>query len=503
MKEHVSAAPVDEDIPRRIAISKRGQHSMPQGFIDLLACPQSGSPLVRHENSLVNSEGQVYPMCFEVPILVPGAHIDRQDISISEGFLDDFMSLSDNPERTSCRDDLAEVYRTTVHFDNTWLDSEASMFLSRVNGAGQLVRSPFDVSEAEEPTKQISADATPKATRNAAEPQELSEGQVRVAPLVAPQAAQAGKELTFNLIIHNDSHHTLMSSGEDAIRIEAVTWQRASTLMARLKQRFWDSSDFRATTDLLIDLGPSRSIAQPVRVSMPKTTGPVTCHVRVMRGERKLAECQFSCVLVSGKNPLDPGWGDSGVIRDYNADHLHAYDVMETWLAKYGRGHDGVLVELGGNFSPMLHSWPGLRFNMDIDAHGMFTHKLLRAPDVLQPDLFMDIVGDGMRPPFRDGAIDAIAMFATFHHFPDPIGLLKGFRPKLADDGLLMLLCEPYGHVFVETGAEEYVQELERGAYEQSFHHWEYARFADDAGYDVIDTANDSGSVKIALRPRR
>ena len=308
-----------------------------------------------------------------------------------------------------------------------------------------------------------------------------------MAPLVAPKAAHAGWQLTLNMTIRNDTAHTLHATGREAAHLHASIRTEPDSRLAKFLPFGWMRSSRGQCTDLLVDLAPGRSITQPIRLTMPETPGTVDYVVTLERKGRVLARTRQSITLVTGH---------------YNADHLHAFEVMTQWLDAYAKGEESVLLELGGNFSPMTHVWPGRRFNMDIDAHGMFSHSLLRAPDVMNPDRFMDIIGDGMRPPFRDGVLDAVAMYATFHHFPDPVRLLRGFRPKLAPNGIVMLFCEPVGHVFADSGATEYVEELERGAFEQSFMYWEYAALADAAGYDVIDTANDVGSAKIALRPK-
>lgn len=362
------------------------------------------------------------------------------------------------------------------------------MFVNRLNGQSDQVRPPYE--------KNVIVSVEP-------EPQPRS-GKVQMAPLILPKAAHAGWQLTLNVTIQNDTVKTLNATGPDAayLRVSVQTEPTKSSIIENFLPFRRRRNLHRQRTDLLIDLAPGRSITQPVRLAMPTSPGAIDYVITLERKGRVLAETRHSITLVIEHDPLETGWGDSGNVRDYNADHLHAFEVMKQWLHDYAKGEDSVLLELGGNFSPMTHIWPGLRFNMDIDAHGMFSHSLLRAPDVTHPDSFMDIIGDGMRPPFREGALDAVAMYATFHHFPDPIRLLHGFRSKLAPNGILMLFCEPVGHVFADSGATEYIEELERGAFEQSFMYWEYAALAEAAGYDVIDTANDVGSAKIALRAK-
>lgn len=457
-------------------------------MLKFLACPENGAALEAYQDILTSEQGTAYPMRFGVPILVPGVEVKRHDRDISELFLDDMVAISHDGADLVNRVDLAEAFRCEVNFADFWLNSEASMFVNRLNGQADRVRAPYDIAQVPALTHK-----TPSRS-----------GKVKIEPLVMPKEVHAGWGVTINMCIHNDTDQVLHATGPNAVSL--VFSITAKPEVESKFSRFLPFKSFKVerqkNTELLIDLAPGRSITQPVRLDMPVTHGAVDCAFTVEQHGKVLARAEAPITLVGGDDPLDPGWGYSGVERDYNADHLHAFEVMKEWLDTYAKGEASVLVELGGNFSPMTHIWPGPRFNMDIDAHGMFSHSLLHASGVANPDMFMDIIGDGMRPPFCDGVLDAVVMYATFHHFPDPVGLLRGFLPKLAPGGIVMLFCEPVGHVFADTGATEYIHELELGAFEQSFMYWEYAALADAAGYDVIATANDLGSAKIALRPK-
>lgn len=431
-----------------------------------------------------------YPLLFGVPVLVPGVRVIKTKHQISEAFLDDMVNLDEIKDGAGQRAQLAEAFRCKVSFGDSWLDNEASMFVSRLNGQSERVRPPYQELDT------VSAEAPGSNP--------VKDGPVILSPLVELVSARAGEDVSFNIKIHNGNADSLPTAGRNAARLVAsVSPVRERGLVSFLRNLTnWkvQGPGSVATTDLLITLSPGRSITQPVRLTMLSDCEAVDYSIELVMDGRCLARSTGRIALVGDSDPLDPGWGQSETIRDYNADHLHAFEVMTGWLNTYARGEDSVIVELGGNFSPMLHNWPGRRFNMDIDAHGMFAHSLLRAKDVVHPDYFMDVIGDGMHPPFRTGSLDAMVMYATFHHFPDPVALLRSFRQKLTKGGIVMLLCEPVGHVFSEHNATEYVQELERGAFEQSFMYWEYARFAEAAGYEVIDTPNDHGSAKIVMR---
>ena len=98
----------------------------------------------------------------------------------------------------------------------------------------------------------------------------------------------------------------------------------------------------------------------------------------------------------------------------------------------------------------------------------------IKVQDREHADDVQNIVANGIQIPFPDMFFDVVMMFATFHHFSDPVGLLKHLGNKLKDDGVILLMCEPIGHVFSEDGSGDFMSELRRGVYEQSFMPWEY-----------------------------
>ncbi len=140
------------------------------------------------------------------------------------------------------------------------------------------------------------------------------------------------------------------------------------------------------------------------------------------------------------------------------------------------------------------------KYNVDVDAYGMIVGKLMREGSDSGVTF---IVADGMALPMLPRSIDMIVLFATFHHFPDPIGLLSRLREFVADDGLICLMCEPIGHVHADSIPGEYLEEIRKGVNEQSFQLWEYEQMFDAAGLDIVAAQIDIGSAKFALRPQR
>ena len=109
-------------------------------MIEFLACPEDGGALAEAEDALARSDGTKYPVRFGVPILVPGVQVEHHDYAISGAFLDDMVAIAENPARAESRDQLADAFRCHVNFADVWLNSEASMFVNRLNGQSDQVR---------------------------------------------------------------------------------------------------------------------------------------------------------------------------------------------------------------------------------------------------------------------------------------------------------------------------------------------------------------------------
>jgi SAM-dependent methyltransferase len=194
----------------------------------------------------------------------------------------------------------------------------------------------------------------------------------------------------------------------------------------------------------------------------------------------------------------EPAWNRTGKHFDYMDDHFEAARLLKDWSkACFDRPVESI-VELGGNASPMIDRLDApQRYNVDVDPFGMIVGNLIREG---RNSTVKFIIADGMALPMRPKSIDMLMMFATFHHFPDPIGLLSGLSEFVRDDGLICLMCEPIGHVHADTLPEEYLREIRKGVNEQSFELWEYHQMFDAAGLHVVSAQIDVGSAKFALR---
>jgi len=252
-----------------------------------------------------------------------------------------------------------------------------------------------------------------------------------------------------------------------------------------------------------MDLNASKELTVPVVIQTPSESGQYQLQIcPIHEGIRWFIE--DAIVFMVDVHSSTPDWRQTEWRRTsnhftYADDHIEAIRVLEEWRDTFMQVRPVRLVELGGNANPMIEKIKAsVRINIDVDPYGMIIGHTLRKGK--QGDIVY-IVADGMNLPLERGSADIICMFATFHHFPDPTGLLKYLAQFVAPDGLIALLCEPIGHVHRDSLPTEFLNEIEKGVNEQSFEFWEYAQMFEAAGLEVAACQIDVGSLKVALRP--
>jgi SAM-dependent methyltransferase len=158
------------------------------------------------------------------------------------------------------------------------------------------------------------------------------------------------------------------------------------------------------------------------------------------------------------------------------------------------------VLEVGGNANPMLAN-RGLRLvNLDVDVVGLQVGEMLRRRD--RHHCVM-LCGDAEDLPFAPGHFDAIVMFASLHHFPDPGRVLGHLASRLSPDGFIAVLCEPVGHIHPGAVDRAFKEELEKGVNEQSFTRTEYDMIFQRARLRAEEAVIDFNSLKARLVPWR
>jgi SAM-dependent methyltransferase len=375
-----------------------------------------------------------------------------------------------------------------VVFPDRQLETEGERFLHRLRASGYTFLNPDGSTPAAVIAKEPKSDLSVQP----------SNAQVELVLMTAPPTVRSGTGFGVQVRVFNRGTGPLTSTGDTPFYLSY--WAKAPGAAQAVEGR---------RTALLIDLPSGGALTQAVFVDAPQHVGiwsyditPLTEHVCWQHSSAIRIDVQV--IPETAPDPLATGWATATTLRDYQEDHLHAFTMMNEWL----QGHlvdrpTPRVLELGGNAAPMLaadglHLTEARLYNLDIDPHGLAFGTIQRR--IGGGRAVFDVVGDGTRLPFADTSLDAIVMFATLHHFPDPIRLLRHLRTKLTPGGLICVMCEPMGHVSRENLPSDYREELLEGICEQAFQPWEYLQFFEAAGLRVAHAMVDTGSLKVALK---
>ena len=454
-----------------------------------LVCSACEGKLAKWRGKLVCRACETgYPVLQGVPLLLPGAGLARGPAP-DEGFVEDLARIAAPSAPDAARGPLRELFSHAITFPDRHLGVEGHRFLHRLRSSGHPVRNP-DGSAPERPDAGSNGGDGPAVQSPDTEPE--------LATLTAPPAVRAESGFAVQVRVLNRGPGVLTSTGDTPFYLSY--WAKPPGAA--------DAEEGRRTA-LLIDLPPGGVVTQPVFIAPPRHAGtwsyeitPLIEHVRWQPGAA--VRLEVPVVPASAPDPLATGWPQSDTVRDYGEDHVHAVALMGEWLRSRlaGRRLKPRVLELGGNAAPMLAAGrlglPGARlYNLDIDPYGLAFGTIQRR--IGGGRAVRDVFGDGMRLPFADASLDAVVMFATLHHFPDPVGLLRHLRTKLAPGGLICVMCEPVSAVSREYLPDDYREELLDGICEQAFQPWEYRQFFEAAGLRVVRAMLDVGSLKVAL----
>ena len=458
--------------------------------INGLCCPDCGGTLCTGPDMLVCETCRApYPVLFGVPLLAKGVAVGRREVP-APGFVD-AMARFLGREGAESKRQIRDCFGLDLRFGDAVLQTEADQFLNRLRSSGIALPAPF-----EEPKRVFAPFHTLRTMARALTERRKPSGQpidgIELKLLVPPKTVLPGKIFSVSVVVANGTGRTISSDRGQRI-VLSYWWVSGQERIEGLR------------TPLLIEMEADRQISMPILVEAPPRPG--TYRLEVMALIDGLTWIQTSQTATdievdhTQPDPLAVDWRPDPHSRGVEQDHSRAVELCRDWMRDLIVAEQPQVVELGGNFNPMAVSLYGDRYNVDIDAFGLMTFNIRGegANDVT----IKNLVSNGMSLPFRPGSLDVIMMFATFHHFPDPIALLEHLKSKLKDDGIICLMCEPIGHVFRETGAVEFIGELNRGVYEQSFMPWEYRDMLAAAGLEVVRSSLDVGSLKLAARKAR
>ena len=264
-------------------------------------------------------------------------------------------------------------------------------------------------------------------------------------------------------------------------------------------------------TPLPLDLPPGRELTLPVQIEAPRVEG--RHRLRLLCVQEGIAFCEAPLeVTVTLRATVWPevpaGWhADPDARLDYGQDHARAQALLRDWLAARapaGTGRAARVLEIGGNAYPAIADIDGDLYNVDVDLLGLQIGCLVQdRMEAARPGRRVrQICADAADLPYPDLYFDAVVMFATLHHFPDPARTLAHAARKLRPGGFIGLFCEPVGHVHPGAVDPDFLRELARGVNEQSFLMREWDAIFRAAGLSVEAAQVDFNSLKARLVPR-
>ncbi len=471
-----------------------------------LVCPVNGTRLRYFDGKLKSDFGDVYPVVGGVAILVQGIRVVPRADRLAPRVIDELLDAFGLP--VSRRAAVEQAFSHKFLFTEDWIQTEADQFLNRVAASHVGLRHALESTQAKAALPDADRDdpLAPKFSRRNLVRRVLGFGRREASPTPDSNEHRLRLSCIFNLSrlrpkmcssvnvrLENFGETTLRASGPNPFRL-SYYWIDAQGVSVEGRR-----------TELLDDILPGRSLTIPLFFDTPKLAGRYRLSIRVVQEDVRWFDhstVEFDIEIGKGQTSVaDPKWKKTRRSFDYTGDHFEGVRLLSEWRDTLLDRPVGHVVELGGNASPMIDFVAAPhKHNIDIDPYGMIIGNLKREGS----DCLVNyVVADGMALPMRPRSIDMLVLFATFHHFPDPIRLLARLSDFVADDGLICLLCEPIGHVHRDTIPDEYLKEIRRGVNEQSFQLWEYQQMFTAANLDTLAAQIDVGSAKFALRPRR
>jgi SAM-dependent methyltransferase len=317
-----------------------------------------------------------------------------------------------------------------------------------------------------------------------------------------PRAMQPGEAVLANVRFENSGAAPMRQSGKGRINVAFAWTDQAGQKIA--------TEDYR--TPLPLDLPPGQAITLPVRIVPPAEPGRYMLVLRmVMEGVRWL-EPEHGPLRVTVRPDcafVPPAHWDlnADAPAGYVADQERGIRLMRGWLSRYATRSRQRLLEIGGNAKPVLAHVPGESYNVDVDLLGLQVGAVVQqarhraAPADAAGSALGFVCADAHHLPFAENFFDAIVMFASLHHAPQPAVLLRSLRAHLRPGGFIGVFCEPIGHIWPGAVDAAFTEELEHGVNEQGFSLAEYAQIFAGAGLLAADLVADHHSLKARLVP--
>jgi SAM-dependent methyltransferase len=418
--------------------------------------------------------GASYPLIGRVPVLFRDATVVQGEQPEGETIaqLLRVFDLASDPVNVLR---LRRMFRRQVQFGDSGIRVESAQFLDRVRDTGHEIASRAPNARTKE------ASDAPTVPR------------YRWLLDYIPRVLPCDTAITANVRFRNTGGTTLPHKPPNQIRLCAY-WHDESGREVK-------APDVR--TPLPLDIPPGRELTLPIALHTPKTSGRLRLQLSmVQEGKRFLHDdaMYLPIRLDEGSRPILPeGWLCHDARHpDYKEDHNRGRELLAAWLGRFGGRRPRVL-EIGGNAHPMAaHLGEIELYNLDVDLLGLQVASMIYHA---QRHEIVCLCANAEDLPFPPGYFDAIVLFATLHHFPDPARLLGHIATRLRAGGFVGLFCEPVGHILPSKVEPEFLAELRKGVNEQSFTALEYDAIFRRARLRVEEAVIDFNSLKARLIP--
>lgn len=423
--------------------------------------------------------GQECPVLGGVPVMFETVSICNGD-PVDEGSARQILTAFDLRDDPVSLLRMRTMMRKRIRFGGSLIQVESKQFLDRVRNSGH--------------------DVTPDGAPGDRTPGDQTSTELAIIPRYGwpknymPRRVRAGTELLANMRLENHGGVTMRNAGTGRVMI-AQRWQHRNGEPA-------PAPDLR--TPLPIDLHPGQALTVAVGLAPPARPGSYLLVLTLVQEQVRWLDDDAITMVVSVEQevpgPVPQGWTVlAGPPADYDTDHRRGRDMLAAWLAAHlaaPRRARPRLLEVGGNAAPMCAGMDAELVNVDVDLLGLQVGRMIAT----QRGLTMSqLCADAFNLPFATGYFDAIVIFASLHHFPDPAALLEHLRRKLRPGGFIGLFCEPVGHVWPGAPLKPFLAELERGVNEQSFSLREYELMFRQADLAAAEVVVDFNSLKARL----
>lgn len=450
-----------------------------------LLCPGTRVPVEVRGGRAVSPDGSrdFGPAAGPVNLL-PRAEATIEPARVPEAEVERVRAHLQLPAEPAVRAEIAEAIAATgMRFGRDHLSAEARILAERF----QMPAFALGV----EPAPQ------PSALRRLAGTLGQAFAPAKSGPRLERLSDSIGERLTMGLEtwrsvrVRNAGDAALVAQGAKAARVE-MRWADAQGR---------DLPECAVATPVPIDIEPGREITLIVRVRAPSLPGRFALRAQVATGADAAAAPFLAmpvevirCELPVFEYAYHPA------ILDYESDHRVAVQELMDYLALSRGGQPATVLEIGGGVHPTGHALACLGHKVlsaDISHSQSILGTLFfrhQRPDI-DPRLGF-VSCEGTELPVADGTFDGVMLFASFHHFAEPVALLRELQRVTRPGGFVYLGCD---NCAPDPSDPLYVEELRRGINEQVWTLAEFAGFFREAGLRVARARIDHHSLKVVL----